>query len=610
MAKNKKKVHQYDGQQQDSERIRKSMQQDTTEFNDNIWVSNSRIPNQMKNPGGRSGYVRPYHNWNMLDYLSMVPFGVAAAPFVTAAGEAAAATTAGQTATNFLLNTAGPALARSKVLPWINAGLTSVFGAPHAKKVVEGDINNADEALEAGLMLSPLGQVLRPATNAAKTVASGAKDLANRVAKFGVSNHTGNWVRFGNKEYRLNPGMIGINGAGIQHRSVSGRTLFDTLEGRFGYRPNMEEVGQYIASHPEVSVRGIQNANGRNIVTFETQTPEQFADNVSELSETVRRKYPDRLQMSQQTVVTPVQAPQQTVVTPSIRFGTRSADDVEKLGRWRREQLFDANGNPLFNPGSFDYFQTGAHGSMLNGSSASPEDMWRTLSDVTFNPHKGRYELSRIRQDNPAGRSGVILQSHDFDLSTDSHPLAHTMIDRSGIKEIVPIGDNLDAMGYANNLGSVGLYMPRREWRIDPYLEDYIKSRTRLVNTPVGLNENGTTRYGSVNEYNAYGYNDPLPFDVDKLADGSLQLSTPRRGVIGYIPARTPEDLLENSFNRVIRRTNERYKINLPAARLTDDLGPSPQFTIGRSIQFPIFGSRGALGLKKGGRIKLVKRKR
>ena len=50
-----------------------------------------------------------------------------------------------------------------------------------------------------------------------------ASDVIPRVARFGVSNHTGNWTRFGNNMYRLKPGYAGMNGAQIERRIIEQR---------------------------------------------------------------------------------------------------------------------------------------------------------------------------------------------------------------------------------------------------------------------------------------------------------------------------------------------------------------------------------------------------
>lgn len=48
-----------------------------------------------------------------------------------------------------------------------------------------------------------------------------AADVVPRVARFGVSNHTGNWTQFGNNMYRLKPGYAGMNGVPIERKPIS-----------------------------------------------------------------------------------------------------------------------------------------------------------------------------------------------------------------------------------------------------------------------------------------------------------------------------------------------------------------------------------------------------
>lgn len=48
-----------------------------------------------------------------------------------------------------------------------------------------------------------------------------AADVVPRVARFGVSNHTGNWTQFGNNIYRLKPGYAGMNGVPIERKPIS-----------------------------------------------------------------------------------------------------------------------------------------------------------------------------------------------------------------------------------------------------------------------------------------------------------------------------------------------------------------------------------------------------
>lgn len=47
-----------------------------------------------------------------------------------------------------------------------------------------------------------------------------ASEAIPKFARFGISNHTGNWTRFGNNMYRLKPGYVGMNGVQMERRAV------------------------------------------------------------------------------------------------------------------------------------------------------------------------------------------------------------------------------------------------------------------------------------------------------------------------------------------------------------------------------------------------------
>lgn len=82
-----------------------------------------------------------------------------------------------------------------------------------AGSMIEGNAGLGDPALNFAFdALAPIG------------VAKGFKYATNvvpKVARFGVSNHTGNWTQFGNSMYRLKPGYAGMNGVGIEKAPVA-----------------------------------------------------------------------------------------------------------------------------------------------------------------------------------------------------------------------------------------------------------------------------------------------------------------------------------------------------------------------------------------------------
>ena len=100
--------------------------------------------------------------------VGAVPLAVAAAPFVVGAGETAAGTAVGQGITSglgWLANAARTAPAVARALPWLDAGLTSVFGAHGISKSIEEGGVSPESALE----IAPLLQVAKPAVNGINT---------------------------------------------------------------------------------------------------------------------------------------------------------------------------------------------------------------------------------------------------------------------------------------------------------------------------------------------------------------------------------------------------------------------------------------------------------
>lgn len=95
---------------------------------------------------------------------------------INTAGDAIAATAAGQRLTSGL-NFAANAVGRSKAWPWIDAGLTSVFGAHGVDKIRKGDIHNVGDVVETGLDVLPLTQLARPAVNTIGRVGSAVESI-------------------------------------------------------------------------------------------------------------------------------------------------------------------------------------------------------------------------------------------------------------------------------------------------------------------------------------------------------------------------------------------------------------------------------------------------
>lgn len=148
------------------------------------------------------------------------------------------------------------------------------------------------------------------------------------------------------------------------------------------------------------------------------------------------------------------------------RGRTRSAEEVQRYGRYKIEDIIDSNGNLKVNPNGFSSVETGAHGNFINiVGKSSPEEVFENLVDL-YNSSNGKRELSSIMKSNPRGRSGIMVHTHDGDLSTDSHELA-LAIERSLGETYVPVTiPNNPEFVYANNLGYKNLFATPDKWKL------------------------------------------------------------------------------------------------------------------------------------------------
>lgn len=104
-------------------------------------------------------------------------------------------------------------------MPWIDAGLTSCFGA-HGLNDVKN--SNADwmTALEVAPLIGPVAKIGKTAWNLGKQTYTAGRELVPKVNQFMASPYTGKWTTFGNKQYRFNPNSLGMNGVPIESRGT------------------------------------------------------------------------------------------------------------------------------------------------------------------------------------------------------------------------------------------------------------------------------------------------------------------------------------------------------------------------------------------------------
>jgi len=99
--------------------------------------------------------------------------------------------------------TAGEGAATALANPYVDAALTSYFGAHGLQKLANGEAD-----WSTALEIAPLGRVVKP-------IYEGVVQPGMRLFN---SPLTGNWTKIGNKEYRLSPNSLGANGSSVEQR--------------------------------------------------------------------------------------------------------------------------------------------------------------------------------------------------------------------------------------------------------------------------------------------------------------------------------------------------------------------------------------------------------
>lgn len=109
---------------------------------------------------------------------------------------------------------AGQLITKGLTNPYFTKGVESAFAAHGINHAVNEGIKGPIDAATTALEIAPLAQPMYKGFQY-------AADVVPRVARFGVSNHTGNWTQFGNNMYRLKPGYVGMNLPGVERRPIS-----------------------------------------------------------------------------------------------------------------------------------------------------------------------------------------------------------------------------------------------------------------------------------------------------------------------------------------------------------------------------------------------------
>lgn len=456
------------------------------------------------------------------------------------------------------------------------------------------------------------------------------ENVVPQVNRFLASPYTGRWTQFGNREYRLSPGYLYTNGAHYESRPVTTQAAQATQASE---SPLFNQEGAISISRIR---RALNERGAGDLYTAENiaETLPQYGVNITEmnipnyprytafsgprsrlyaLQHDVNAKLADRgaapieiigldgrinwgnrpntnpFGYNTTTARQPLPEPPREItvnVEPSREANnrvqtdlrTRELADIEQLGRYTYDDIFYPNGMPKVDLSHFRRVHTGAHGSFINtfGMRSRPEEVFEKLVTLRENPQIGRNEVSSIRREaaNKPG-SGIIIHTHDGDLSVDSHPLANIMQSSLGKEAYrLPLESHEEVMVPLNNLGYKGLFMEPNQWEISPELMDRLRANYAQTGKYLGPD-----------------------MHIVRDRDGSLIIRE-NDSAIGRIQAR-PQEQVKHNIDKRIQLVNDKYNLNYPFSELRGS-GPDEQWTFDREIYVP---NQKHIILKNGGYI-------
>ncbi len=265
----------------------------TKQFNDYLTQSSDNtqmlnVPHRDYNPHLRYGAIRGAESnalWERehpnatawRNAAELIPFAVASAPFTLGVGDTLAATSAGEAIGNGF-GLVADAASNSTWLPWVNAGLSSVFSANGLQ-----DVQNGRFTPQTAMDLMPLAQLGKPMYEAGAHLARNINDY----------NNLRNFIdRYGYTEYKPKIGLIFddakldklTNQLVKQHNRFTRGISVAEARRYYGFPEEWtdEQVAEYCLTHPHIP--RTHNAGGNP-----EQNPVLYTSNSLDLS----RQYTD-----------------------------------------------------------------------------------------------------------------------------------------------------------------------------------------------------------------------------------------------------------------------------------------------------------------------------
>ena len=444
------------------------------------------------------------------------------------------------------------------------------------------------------------------------------RNVAPSVARLFASPYTGRWTQFGNREYRFRPGYAAVNGVPLDSRPVSQATERSLINQQGIVSTNRarralaqrgaldlytnENIGEFfplydltIQEHSLPGYRPFLGITGPRSRLYALQhdvdakLSERGAEplRIIEPNGFINREQRYPMAPRPTTTRQPLPEPPREIIIDRNNFTdndaaisqalrTRESADIAQLGRYTYNDIFYPNGMPKVDLSNFRRVHTGAHGDFINmWGRSEPEEVFEKLVRLRENPQFGRNEVTSIRREshNKPG-SGIIVHTHNGDLSVDSHQLANVMQSSLGKEAYRLPLEGESEMVVLNNLGYKSLFVEPNRWEISPELMDKLRANYAQYGRYIGPN-----------------------MSVIQDVDGSLIVKEGGNSV-GKIGVNSPEQV-QNKIDKRIKLVNDKYNLNYPNSQLRGS-GPYNQWTFNREIYVP---NQKHIILKDGGSI-------
>ena len=357
-----------------------------------------------------------------------------------------------------------------------------------------------------------------------------ASDIIPRIAQFGVSNHTGNWTRFGNNIYRLKPGYAGMNSFQVERRAleappqeinittgevtpgvtptrdgweaVSMTDFNNQVRQNLGRDLNTEEIGRIMGD--DLDIFSIRDLNTGEKLGFQGPV-EHIATGRMRLNQYIDKNALRTRNLSQEGMQ------------------PYKLEDLVENGRLKGNVVLDES-------------KPGSHGKN-NWFNEDDDAMTRAQKYFrTKYDRPTREDMQRILDENPYNRSGVLISTGDMQYSIDSFKVALKNLEknlRQG-RNFAPL-ETTELYSIANNYGQGARYT-----------EQFTQEFANMVKANKGI---------------------PEGIKTFKTKDGTLIFQQADGQVVGKLIPRSTQSIIDE-YNPLIQALNDKFGLNIRQARI------------------------------------------